>query len=855
MLWKQFSSEDEAEVLAGLGSSREGLEVEAAARRLTEVGANRIDDEHGFWLKLIRRRVKSTFLYLLVAAAGLSFLLGDRIGAGLITLFLVINISLETYQEFHSEKAVQLLRRYLVTLVRVRRGRAIVSVESGTLVPGDIVIVQAGDRLSADVRLLETTALTLDESIITGESLPVEKSVRTPAHPPAEMNEAGNIAFAGTVAMSGRGEGVVFATGRRTALGDIAQLTGETERETVFEKGIAQFSRFIMKMVVFTIAIIFVANLFIKGGSIDPIELFIFSLVLIVSVIPEALPVILTVSLSRGSLRLAQKKVVVKRLSAIEDLGSIEVLCTDKTGTLTENVLSVRMVRAADKRQCLQLAFAACEAEPTDRGKLSDAFDLALWQALHAPERDAAKRLHRIAGIPFDPERRRSSVLVEHGRTREIVVRGAPEEVFQVSRNIDALERKELDRFIAEAGRSGARVLAVARRPYPSGQTYTPYDEQALELVGLIAFADTVKATARETLRKAKELNVEIKLISGDSREAAGAVGFAVGLIDNPAHVVTGKELDALGYDEKRRVVFAQSVFARISPQQKFTIIKLLQEKKEVGFLGDGINDAPALKLANVALVVQGASDIAREAADVVLLQKNLGTVVDGIREGRIIFANILKYLRITLTSNFGNFYSVALASLFLPFVPLLPIQMLLIDLLSDFPMIAIATDSVDTEELETPKNYHVHSIVLMATLLGVVSSFFDFMLFGLFARSSPAVLQTAWFVLSAMTEVVLIFSLRTKRPFFRARHAPALLMILAFFVLGIVIVLPFTVFGHTALHFVRPTPAFIAIILSLVAGYFFATETVKQLYFRHFATGRRRPGQAGRLTADGADV
>lgn len=841
MLWKKFAAEEEANVLVELGSSRDGLTSTEAKKRSLENRENQIRPGTSVLFGILRQKLASSFLYLLLAAATLSFFLGDHIGGGLILLFILINLSLETYQEYHSANALKLLKRYLIVHTRVYRDGKRVRVESAKVVPGDVILIEAGDRLPADVRFLRTNGLQIDESVMTGETLSPEKTASLLAVPAVEMFEAHNIGFAGTVVASGWGEGVVFATGKETAFGDIATLTEEIEKETVFEKGIREFSRFILKLVLFTLAIIYFANLLIRGSGADGIELLIFSLALAVSVVPEALPVILTVALSRGSLRLAQKKVVVKRLSAIEDLGSIEVLCCDKTGTLTENLLSVKSIKAEDERRCLKLAFASCLVEPDDRGKLQDAFDLALWQSLSVSEHEEMQRGKRLDSIPFDPDRRRNSVLFETREGKEVIVRGAPEEILQRSRNVDTYARTKLMEWVAGAGRKGERVLAVAYKPFPEGRKYSLMEEQELIFTGLISFADMLKPTARETITKAKALNVAVKIITGDSREVAGSVGYTVGLLEKPEQVVTGKELDEMTEMERRQAILAGVVFARISPRQKYEIIKTLQEKYEVGFLGEGINDAPALKLANVAIVVESASDIAREAADVVLLRKSLETVVDGIKEGRIIFANILKYLRVTMTSNFGNFYSVALASLFLPFVPLLPIQILLLDLLSDFPMIAIATDAVDSEELEKPKNYQVHSIVLMATLFGAVSSVFDFILFGALYRVSPETLQTAWFLLSLMTEVILIYSLRTRFMFFRARRASWTLTTLSFSALIASFVLPFIPFVAGVLHFVRPTPGLLLFVGALAVGYFFATEAVKSFYYRHISENLMR--------------
>lgn len=840
MRWKQFASIGGDEALAELQSRSEGLSLKEATRREQELGQYRMPESSLSIWRIFRRQIHSSFLILLLVAAALSFFLGDVLEGTLIIVFIVINISLGCAQEYHSEKSLRLLKRYLVTHSKVLRDEKEMVIESEKVVLGDVVVLEAGDRLPADVRFLVASGLQLDESVLTGESVAVEKKAAMLSVPAVEVYEAANIGFAGTVVTAGSGRGVVFALGKDTAVGDIAQLSEETEKETVFEKGIRQFSQFILRLVLSTLLVIFLANVFIRGGEADAIELLIFSLALAVSVVPEALPVILTVALSRGSLRLAQKKVVVKRLSAIEDLGSIEILCTDKTGTLTENVLSVSHIKAAHEEECLRDAFLSTVGEPLHRGKLHDAFDLALWQALPEAKRSELAQWKRVANIPFDPERRRNSVLLERGGERMVVVRGAPEEVLHLSENVDSYTRKHLLEWVSEVGRSGERVLAVAKRGFPAGRTYSVLDEQQLQFVGMISFADTLKKSALQTIEKAKHLNVAVKILTGDHAEVAGAVGYAVGLIAHPDDVITGKQLDSFSEAERHRAIFQHAVFARISPRQKFEIIKVLQEKYEVGFLGEGINDAPALKIANVAIVVQGASDVARESADIVLLQKSLGVIVDGIGEGRTIFANILKYLKVTLTSNFGNFYSVALSSLFLPFVPLLPIQILLLNLLSDFPMIAIATDSVDAPELEKPKNYHVHSIVLIATFLGIVSSIFDFILFGTLSRFSPEVLRTAWFLLSVVTEVILIFSLRTRLPFFRAKRSSLTLFLLSVFVVTFSFSLPFLPWLAEPLGFIRPTLPLLLFVGLLAVAYFVATEAVKHFYYKHFSDAKR---------------
>ncbi|TXH07564.1 MAG: HAD family hydrolase [Candidatus Moraniibacteriota bacterium] len=624
------------------------------------------------------------------------------------------------------------------------------------------------------------------------------------------------------------------------SLGDIANLTEEPRHETSFEKGINHFSRFILRLVAGTLFFIFIANIFLRRGETNVAELLIFSLALAVSVIPEALPVITTVTLSRGSLRLAQKKVVVKRLSAIEDLGSISVLCTDKTGTLTENALAVSEVHASDSELCLRLASVASIEPPIHRSLLRDPFDLAVWHAVTESERIRIAGIARIDALPFDPGRRRNSVLVQLERKTTLIVRGAFEEVLHRCVGLSESERSELIEWGNAAGKDGKRDLAVATRALPRKRTISPELEEDLTFIGMIAFLDPLKKSAEKTISDARALGIAVKILTGDSRDVAGAVAKSVGLIRSvDEEVITGAELEGLPAEVQRERVERCHVFARVSPQQKHLIIGLLQEKHEVGFLGEGINDAPALKLANVGLVVQGAADIAKESADIVLLQRNLGTVVDGIREGRIIFANIMKYLRITLTSNFGNFYSVALASLFLPFVPLLPIQILLLNLLSDFPMIAVATDNVDQEELANPRSYQVGSVVLMTVFFGFVSSLFDFALFAMFYREGPAALQTAWFMLSLITEIILIFSLRTRSLFFSARRPSWVLIGLSIFALVVAFTVVESPVGRDIFRFAPESGHILLVVMALAILYFVATECVKRYYVRHFEATR----------------
>lgn len=835
MSFSEFSTKTADDCLAALHSSRQtGLTGKQARELLVTHGKNVVEAHEVRAWEIFVRQFRSSFVYLMVAAALIALFLQEWIDAGMISMFVTINATLGFYQEFRSEQTLKYLKQYIAAKAKVRRDGKEILIDAAELVPGDVLLLEAGDVISSDVRFLSQQNLVVDESVLSGESAPVAKSVEVMAEATSEVYRALNIGFSGTIVTTGRAEAVVIATGRNTVLGDVTKLAVETTRESSFQKGIDKVSGFILRLVLVTLAIVFAANVAIKGVGANIAELFIFSVALAVSVIPEALPTVTTFSLSRGALRLAKNKVVVKRLSAIEDLGSIEVLCSDKTGTLTENKLTVSNVYGEDKNETLFLAAMAATFVGKDRDP-KDPFDVALWDALPKPQREEVRRTKRLGEIPFDPMRRRNSVLVQTVSESRLVVRGAAESVLAGVTGLGDHARSELRAWIQAEGRQGHRVIAVAAKSDKT-QTYAVEDEKSgLRFVGCVSFVDPIKHTTRDALRKAEHLGVRVKILTGDSREVAGAVAYQVGLIEGPERVITGEELEKLTSDEQHAAVLRYHVFARVSPAQKFRIIQLLQESKQVGFLGEGINDAPALKIANVALVVQGAADVAREAADIVLLKTSLEVIVDGIKEGREVFANTIKYIRATLTSNFGNFYALVAATFFIDFLPMLPLQILLLNLLTDFPMIAIAADTVDKDELKKPRGYDVHQIALFATLLGLVSTIFDFIFFAMFRHAEPSVLQTNWFIGSILTELVLIFSIRTKFPFLRARRPSSVLVGLTSVAAIFGLVLPFTSFGHRLFMFAPPRIAHIVTILVIVGAYFVATETVKLLYFRKY--------------------
>lgn len=804
------------------------LSTEIEARR-RETGMNILAESRISPLRIFLRQFKSSFIYLLIGATILSFILGQITEGVMILIFLLINATLGFYQEYRSEQTVELLKKYVATRVKVRRDGKVVTINAKELVLGDVVILEAGDGVPADLRIIEETNLVVNEEPLTGESVSVEKESAPQTHSETELYEAKNICFSGTTVVSGSAVGIVFATGSRTMIGGIAELAGGVTRVSSFEAELGKFSTFILYLVIGTLAFIFLMNIILKGFSAHIAELAIFSIALAVSVVPEALPLVMTFSLSRGARRLAKDRVVVKRLSAIEDLGSIQMLCSDKTGTLTENKLTVHETCGENDRTPIFMGMIGGNYfTTTERGGTPDPFDTALWEALTNEEKNRARTYLRVSDTPFDPIHKKNSAVLQGEGATTLIVRGAAEGIL-ASCTISKDELERTHAWIAAEGRAGRRTLAIASKTVADGD----HLETNLTFIGCVSFVDPIKASAVQAIKDAQVLGVKIKILTGDSREVAGTVAHAVGLAKSPEDVLTAKEFFTLPEGVREGALEQINVFARVSPEEKYRLIELLQKNYQVGFLGEGINDAPALKVANVAIVVQSASDIAREVSDIILLDNSLAVVIGGIREGRAIFANTIKYIRSSLSSNFGNFYSVAISSLFIPFLPMLPLQILLVNLLSDFPAIAIATDTVDDAELREPRQYNVRKLVAMGTVLGIVSTVFDFMIFASFYKISPEALQTHWFIESILTELLFLFSIRSRGFFFQTKAPSFILIALSALAASATIIIPFTSVGQNLFHFMHPTAASLGLVLGIVALYFVTTEFAKMSYYR----------------------
>lgn len=834
--WQKFAIQTTEAVLASQTTTVQGLSEIELKTRWSIFGPNELGKQIVRWYHVLGRQFASPFIYILLATVPLSIIFGETIDAVMIVLFIVVNVSLGFIQEYRSEKMLATLSSLVVSKARVLRHGEEQLVASRELVPGDIIILQTGDIVPADARIIECAGLMVNETVLTGESVAVQKKVE-PVKKAKDIYDAANTVFSGTTIVEGKALAVVVGTAANTVMGGIAHLAADTVRESGFEKGIKSLSTFILRLIFGTLILVFVANVAIKSSSrANLVELIIFSIALAISVIPEALPVVTTFSLSRGALHLAKKKVVVKRLSAIEDLGGIDVLCSDKTGTITQNELMVAEVLCFGDFKKEAVILAAAEAAPFlhEKGKqANNSFDVALAKNLSKKDLSYLSEGKIVADVPFDPARRRNVVLCAIGKENKIIVRGAFAEVSALSTNVKPTDKAALAWLEAE-GKKGRRVIMVAAR---QGKKTDAEDllnaESGVEAIGLISFVDPLKPTSKAAIASARALNVVFKIITGDGPEVAEAIGREVGLVTESNQVITAAELLQLPEHKQLMVAENTAVFARVNPSEKYRIIQLLQTNHQVGFLGEGINDAPALKIAQVGLVVAEASDVAREAADVVLLEKSLSVIIDGIREGRMVFVNTLTYIKSTLASNLGNFYAVAVASLLIDFLPMLPLQILLLNLLSDFPMIAIATDLVDDEAIKAPKQYDIKEIALIATVLGLVSSLFDFIYFAYFKSQGPMGLQTNWFMGSIITELLFLFSIRTRGWSWKARRPSGTILWLTVTAMIVTLALPLMPVMREIFKFKLPTKTDYFMVLVIACAYFIITEIVKWGYYR----------------------
>ena len=839
------------EVLSRLGSSTDGLSSDDVAERLRRFGPNALGTHRVRATAVLFRQIRNPILILLLGAALVSGLTGGGTNAVIIAVIVALSVGLGFFNEYRAEVAMASLRGKIRHEAEVLRDRRTVRVPVTDLVPGDVVSLRIGGIVPADLRLLKVDELECDEGVLTGESMPVAKSV-APVTGHQALDQPG-CAFMGTVVHQGSALGVVVRSGARTAFGQIAAGLSEKQSRTAFEIGLSRFSRLLFGVAAVLTGFIFIVNVALSRPLIDAL---LFSLAIAVGIAPEMMPAIVTVSLAAGSRALVAKKVLVKRLVAIEDLGNIEILFTDKTGTLTEGAITFERGLAADGQESdrpLLFGLVCNEATVTDEGPVGgNALDQALWSAPGAGVggeiATSAVGYVRQGVLPFDHERQLVSVLVKDPSGKPLLItKGAPEVVLERCVNVPDGARPALEALFNE----GARVVAVATRPAGDVETLTAEAEQGLALVGFLTFADRPKADAGSSIAQLQRLGVEVKIITGDNGLVAAKVCSDIGF--ECAGVRSGTEVESLDDDQLEAAILTTTVFARISPDQKSRIIKVARRTgRDVAYLGDGVNDAVALHHADVGISVDSGTDVAKDAADVVLLDKDLGVLAEGVMEGRRIFANTMKYVLMSTSSNFGNMFSAAAASVFLTFLPMLPTQILLNNLLYNAGQLVIPTDQVDPEALARPAAWDMKFIRRFMSVFGPVSSIFDFLTFWVMLsllHAGHAEFRTGWFVESIATQTLVIYVIRTRRvPFFKSR--PSLSMLLVPTGAALVgAVLPYT--GLANLLGFTPLPTtFFLLLFAMVVVYLLLVELAKTQFYRapHAGTPRLAPTQAEKL-------
>lgn len=823
-----------AEVLQSLAATDSGLSATEATTRLNNYGQNVLVSHPVTAMGVLYRQLRNPLLILLVAAALVSAVTGDVADGVIIAAIVAMSVGLGFFNEYRSERAVASLQSNIRHEALTQRDGTQQMVDVRQLVPGDVVTLGVGALVPADVRLIEVNQLECDEAVLTGESMPASKTAEAVSSSDSAVDLA-SCAFMGTVVHQGSARAVVVATGSHTAFGKIALGLGERQAETAFQVGLRGFSKLLVGVAAALTISIFVINV---AFSRPLLEALLFSLAIAIGITPQLLPAIVSVSLASGSRQLARQHVLVKRLVTIEDLGNIEVLFTDKTGTLTEGAITFDRamdVNGDDKPGLLTLGLLCNEATMTATSAVGgNALDVALWSAPTAggvdSRADGSKSFRRLGLLPFDHDRQLASVLVVRGDSDPILVtKGAPEAVLARCDSVPPEAHATLDRLFAD----GARVVAVATRTTPGLAALTPADEHDLQLEGFFTFIDRPKAGIEASIAKLEHLGVVVKVITGDNGAVAAKVCRDIGM--TVTATITGADLDRIDDDELAKVIPSTTVFARVSPDQKSRIIKVARRTGvDVAFLGDGVNDAVALHAADVGISVESATDVAKDAADIVLLDKDLGVLADGIMEGRRIFANTLKYVLMATSSNFGNMFSAAGASLFLPFLPMLPSQILLNNLLYDVGQLAIPTDNVDAEVLARPAAWDIGFVRKFMATFGPISSIFDFLTFFVMLRilhASHAEFRSGWFVESLATQTLVVFVIRTRRvPFFRSRPSPAMMATPVICAL-IGAILPFSPLAHVLGFTVLPIRFFL-ILGAMTALYLVLVETAKSRFY-----------------------
>ena len=836
-----FWNQPSAALQARLASSGEGLSQSEARQRAVRFGPNtlRSRGERSLLLQYLNH-FRNPLVMILLAASAVSALTGEVTGFVVIWVIVLVSVTLDFVQEYRAGQAAEQLKQTVAVRATVIRDGHPQDVPIATLVPGDVVLLTAGDLMPADCRLIEAKDFFVNQALLTGESYPVEKHAADLAEPTGDLSQAENAVFMGTSAISGMARAMVCQIGSDTAVGSIADSLVEKAPPTAFELGTHSFGMLIMRLTVLLVLFVFLVNALFHRPF---LESFLFAIALAVGLTPELLPMVVTVTLSRGALRMARQHVIVKQLAAIHNLGSMDVLCTDKTGTLTEARIHLERhldVQGRDSAQVLQLAY------------LNSYFETGLKSPLDAAILEHTEievgHWRKIDEVPFDFERRRVSVLLDDAQQRLLVVKGAPEDILRLSTQYargEALGTQPLDETTLATiqalhdslEREGFKVLGIAWRSVASDCLHAGLsDETELIFAGFAAFLDPPKPSASKALKELAEIGVDVKIVTGDSELVTRHVFTQLGV--PVTGVLTGNEMQQMDDTALAVQIKKANLLCRVTPAQKNRVIlNLKAQGHTVGYLGDGINDAPSLHSADIGISVDSAVDVAKAAAAMILLRQDLNVLRAGVLEGRRTFANIMKYIMMGTSSNFGNMFSMAGATMFLAFLPMLPAQILLNNLLYDVSELPIPMDNVDDDFLAHPKHWDTKFIRNFMWVVGPVSSVFDFLTFFIMLKvfnAGEALFHTGWFIESIATQVLVIFIIRTQGSPFKSRPS-RVLTITSLAVVLIAGALPFMPVA-ALLGFVAPPPQFFLILLVMLLCYLVAVEWIKQLFYRFFA-------------------
>lgn len=840
-LQSPFWSLSSDQVLQQMHSTIAGLSRQEAKQRLSQYGANSLKQTHkSSELVLLLNQFKSPIILILVFAAVLSIFLQDALDAIIILTIVLISGLLGFWQERGASNAVEKLLALVQVKATVLRDSQSEEIPNEEVVPGDIVLLSAGKNIPGDCLVLESKDLSVAEAALTGETYPVDKlSGVLPAE--TGLSQRTNSLYMGTNVISGTAKAVVVHTGKDTEFGKVSERLKLRPAETEFERGLSKFGYFLMEVTLILVVLIFVANVYLHRPV---LESFLFSLALAVGLTPQLLPAIVSVNLARGAKKMATKQVIVKRLPAIENFGSMNVFCTDKTGTLTEGEVKIHSAVDVEGKDSVG------GASPQANRVLLYAYLNAASESGYVNPIDAAIRdyktfdissYQKLDEVPYDFNRKRLSILFKQESTNLIITKGALKNVLDVCSTVETAEGKTIDiadqrqnlhQQAEDLGNKGFRALGVAYSDF-NQESFSKDDETNMTFLGYLTLFDPPKAGIADTLKELQQLGVTPKMITGDSRAVAMSIIQQVGLPAPTA--LTGSELEKLSDEALMQRVQATNVFAEVEPNQKERIIIALKKAGNVvGYLGDGINDASALHAADVGISVESAVDVAKEAADIVLMQKDLNVLVEGVKEGRITFANTLKYVFMATSANFGNMFSMAGISLFLPFLPLLPSQILLTNLLTDFPELTIATDRVDKELVNKPRRMDIKFIRNFMIVFGLLSSIFDYLTFGallLLLHAQPEQFRTGWFLESVISASMVVLVVRTRKSIVSSKPGKYLFWA-TLATVGVTLIIPWTPLA-TLLGF-QPLPLnFVLVLGAIVALYIVTAESVKHVFYQ----------------------